>query len=505
MLVVPKQGTEALFPNSGDGPLPNTVLLQHNVANTILLRKLGFKVPSPIGLYYKYPGPASEPPFKSQLDTCTMLSENPRAYVFNGLGTGKTRSALWAWHFLFTTGMCKKLLVVAPLSTLHFVWAAEVFRLFGNDVRVSILHGTKKQRIEALAKDADVYVVNTDGVKVLTKELTGRTDIDCMVVDELANFRNNSDRSKNLRRLAQRFGVCWGMSGAPLPNSPVDCWAQSKIVTPNTAPKYQRACRDLLMTQVSQYVFKPKPGAVNEAFHIMRPSVRFTLEDVTELPELVLRTVDVELSDQQKKVYKKIKTELVAMVANKQITAVNAGVALNKLVQISLGWIYSSAPAFVRLDSAPRMAAIIDLITSCDQKVILMVPYRHAIEGIAGIFDRIKVPFEYSVVHGDSKNREDIFHTFQSTDNPKVLLAHPGVLAHGLTLHAASMIIWACPITSLETFLQANARITRVGQRHRQQVVMLQGSAIEKRLYSLLRTKELVQSKFLELVEEATA
>jgi hypothetical protein len=67
------------------------------------------------------------------------------------------------------------------------------------------------------------------------------------------------------------------------------------------------------------------------------------------------------------------------------------------------------------------------------------------------------------------------------------------------------MIIWACPITSLETFLQANARITRVGQRHRQQVVMLQGSAIEKRLYSLLRTKELVQSKFLELVEEATA
>jgi SNF2 family DNA or RNA helicase len=258
------------------------------------------------------------------------------------------------------------------------------------------------------------------------------------------------------------------------------------------------------MTQVSQYVFKPKPDAVKNAFHMMRPSVRFTLEDVTELPELVLRTVDVELSDQQKKVYKKIKDELVALVANKTIQAVNAGVALNKLVQISLGWIYSSSPAFVRLDSAPRMAAIIDLITSSDQKVILMVPYRHAIDGIAGIFDRIKVPFDYATVHGDTKHREDIFNSFQNTDSPKVLLAHPGVLAHGLTLTAASMIIWACPITSLETFLQANARITRVGQHHRQQVVMLQGSPVEKRLYSLLRTKELLQSKFLELVAEAT-
>ena len=508
------EGALSLFPDAqkidlnrdGQTGTPNVqrcILLDHNVANTVILRKLGHKVPGPIRLYYDFPRQEGKEPFEVQKATCELLSESPRAYVFNDLGTGKTAAAIWAWHYLFTTQMCKKMLVVAPLSTLHFVWKKEIFSLLP-DIKVSVLHGTKRQRIDALAAEADVYVINTDGVKVLSKELEGRADINCLVVDELANFRNNSDRSKHMRKFAARFDVVWGLSGAPLPNSPVDCWAQAKIVTPNSVPKYQKQARDILMTQISQYLWKPRHDAVENAFAMMRPAVRFSLDDVVELPELVMRTVDVEQTAQQQKVYKKIKNELVALVAQKKVNAANAGVALNKLVQISLGWVYAGADV-VRLDASPRMAAIIDLITSSDQKVILMVPYRHALEGISGIFDRLKVPFEHATVHGDTKNREHIFNEFQNGPQPKVLVAHPGVLSHGLTLTTASMIIWACPITSLETFLQANARITRYGQKHRQQVVMLQGTPVEKQLYKMLRTKELLQDKFLTLVEEATS
>jgi SNF2 family DNA or RNA helicase len=132
------------------------------------------------------------------------------------------------------------------------------------------------------------------------------------------------------------------------------------------------------------------------------------------------------------------------------------------------------------------------------------VPYRHMIEGIAGIFDRLKVGFDYAVVHGGTGDREHIFNLFQNTDKYHCLLAHPGTISHGLTLTAASSIVWYVPITSLETFEQANARITRVGQKHRQQIIMLQGTPVERRLYSLLRKKQKLQDKFLQLFEEAT-
>jgi SNF2 family DNA or RNA helicase len=77
-------------------------------------------------------------------------------------------------------------------------------------------------------------------------------------------------------------------------------------------------------------------------------------------------------------------------------------------------------------------------------------------------------------------------------------------MSHGLTLTAADTIIWAAPITSLEIFLQANARIRRVGQKHKQQVIMLQGSDVEKKAYARLRSKEKVQNLLLEMFEEAS-
>jgi len=466
---------------------------------TLLLRHLGFKVPSPV-MYYDYAGGK---PFDVQRKTVEMLAENPRAYVLNAMGTGKTKSALWAWDFLRKQGLLRKLLVVAPLSTLTFVWAREVFGTLPG-VTVQILHGSRQERLDRLAKDADIYVINHDGVKVIADSLLTRPDIDCLVLDELAVYRNNSDRSKKMRKFAQKFSVVWGLSGAPMPNSPVDVWAQGMIVTPNTVPKYQSHARDLLMLRISNFVWKPKPNAVEMAFSMLKPAVRYTLDDVIELPDTIERTVDVDLTSQQKKVYERVKNELAAMVADKQITALNAGVAMGKMLQVAGGWVYTQNPEFVRLDASNRIATVIDFIQSAEHKVIVYIPYRHMIEGLAGVFDRLKVGFDYAIVHGDTKDREHIFNAFQNTDKYHALLAHPGTIKHGLTLTAADTIIWYIPIASLEVFEQANARITRVGQKHKQQVIMLQSTPVEKRLYSLLRTKQKLQDKLLTLVEEAT-
>lgn len=502
-LIVPRNKvTAGILPGArpfGEG----SFLAPHTLQNTLLLKHVGYECPSPV-MHYDYRGGK---PFDVQKRTVEMLVENPHAYVLNGMGTGKTKTALWAWDVLNQEGAAKKLLVVCPLSTMKFVWAREVFNTIPGK-KVEILHGTREERLAALGREADVYVINHDGLKTIYDALLAQSQIDTLVLDELAVYRNNSERSKMMRKFAQKFEIVWGMTGTPMPNEPTDVWALAKIISPHTVSKYRQQTKELLMTRISQYVWKPKPNAVELAFGMLQPSVRYALDDVVELPAIIERMVEVDLSAQQKSVYDKVSKEMVAQVAAKKITAVNAGAAMQKLLQITGGWVYTQSPEFVRLDAAPRVAALIDLINSAERKVIAFVPYRHAIEGIGGIFERLKagkkIDFDHCMVHGDTKDRDQIFHLFQNSDKYKVMLAHPGCIHHGLTLTAADTAIWYLPITSLETYDQANARIRRIGQKHRQQVLHLHSTPIERRIYTMLRTKQKVQDALLQLFEDDT-
>ena len=495
---------QSFFPEAPSLPDGN-IVVPHDMRTMKIMQHLGWKdIPNPMLLYYDWRGGK---PFDVQRTTCKLLTENPHAYVLNDMGTGKTKAALWAWDYLYSSGLAKKLLVVAPLSTLNFVWAREAFSTLPGR-RVVVLHGTRRERLDRLAQDADIYIINHDGLKVIESELQGRADIDSLVLDELAVYRNNSDRSSRMRKFASRFTVVWGMTGAPMPNEPTDVWGQCMIVTPsqNGLPKSRRWAQSMLMAPTaSPYLWLPKPDAVDTAFKWMQPSVRFSLDDVVELPPITSRTIDVDLSPPQKKVYDKIRRECQAMIASHTITAVNAGVAMSKLLQVAGGWVYTKPPEFVRLDASPRVVALVDLVMSAQQKVIVFVPYRHAIEGISEIFNMDRVKIDHCVVHGDIKHREELFSMFQQTSKYKVLLAHPGCVSHGLTLTAADTIIWYLPITSLETYDQANARIRRVGQQHKQQLLHLQSTPIEKRIYKLLQTKQFAQERLLDLFEEATS
>jgi len=104
--------------------------------------------------------------------------------------------------------------------------------------------------------------------------------------------------------------------------------------------------------------------------------------------------------------------------------------------------------------------------------------------------------------------RTDIFKRFQEDENPRVLLIQPQAAAHGVTLTAANVIIWYAPVTSIETYLQANARIDRKGQKNPMTVVHIKGSPVEGRLYNLLQKKLDVHDKLIDLykkeVEENT-
>ena len=110
---------------------------------------------------------------------------------------------------------------------------------------------------------------------------------------------------------------------------------------------------------------------------------------------------------------------------------------------------------------------------------------------------------DHAVIHGEITHRETIFDAFQNTTQYKVLLAHPQTVHHGLTLTAASTIVWYSPVTSLDVYEQANARIRRVGQREKQLFLHLQGTAVEQKVYAMLRQKQRVQDEFLYLIKTA--
>jgi len=483
-------------------------LIRHDLHNYVLLSRLGHKVPNPLLDYYDWPHPPDEPPFQAQRGTFNLLTSNTRGYVLNDLGTGKTRSAIWAWDALNKHGVANKLLVVCNVSTMEFTWKSELFSIVPNRKAV-VLHGTKAKRLERLSEDADVYIINHDGLRVIFDELMVRNDIDTLIIDELATYRNNTSRTKMMAKFAPKFQWAWGLTGRPMPRAPTDVWSQCRVLTPHSVPKRFTVAREMLMTRWDTWTWKPRPDAKERAFGMMQPSVRYTLDDVIELPDAVTHLVNLPLPSHIQKVYDGLAKSLTAMVASHQITAVNAAVAMGKLLQISCGWVYSSDSTTVNLNNQIRLDWLLDTLEEAEHKVICFVPYRHAVEGLYKEFE--SRPDEYphdsfAMVHGDVKpsQRNNIFTRFQSDDRLRVLLAHPVCMAHGLTLTAADTIIWYCPPTSLEVYEQANARIRRIGQKHRQQFYLMQGTPVEKKIYKLLRTNQLAQDALLAMFADAT-
>ena len=466
------------------------------------LRELGVLPYPPINEAYDWNGGT---PFDVQVRTCELMTENPRSYVLNSMGTGKTRCALWSFDYLRKLGVVHKMLVVCPLSTMSFVWAREVL-LAAPHLRWAVLYGdAAKRRKLLLDNKIDVYIVNHDGLRVIAGDVIHRPDIDVLCLDELAVYRNNTQRTKIATRVAATKTVVWGMTGAPMPNHVTDIYYQIRIITPSRMPMRFIHLRDELMYRITQWKWVNKTGAIEKAFNYMQPAVRFTLDDITELPEAVVPPPQsTELGPNQQRIYADLRKYAVAKVAKGEITAMNAGVLMGKLLQVSAGWLYDSKGDAYALDGGARLDALTDIIDAAANKVIVFTNYLHVMHGVHAHLTA--KGYEPHLVHGETplKERSEIFSTFQLTSHPGPLVAHPRCLSHGLTLTAADTVVWFGPPTSAEIYDQANARIRRVGQRHKQLFVHLSSTPIERAVYKLLTDRIMQQDSFLALLEDAS-
>ena len=474
------------------------VVVPHRLDEYKVLTNLGLDPPHPVDYYYDWPG--RDTPLVAQKETVRLLTSQSRAYCHDDMGLGKTRSTLWSYDFLRAEGCVKKMLVVAPLSTLERTWGDELFMHFPH-LEFAILHGSRQQRLALLENpDIDVFVINHDGIKVILADLVARTDIDLLAIDELSQVARNAStgRWKALRALVDNKKYAWGLTGTPIPNAPTDAWAQCQLLTPHTVPRSSLYFKQQVMIQVSQFIWKPREDALETVYRVMQPSIRHKRSEALDLPPVMYETREVPLTTDQARLYKEMMEEFTTQYKGGEITAVNAAVKASKLVQIACGAALDPHGQPVFIPSDHRLKEVESIIQQAASKVIVFVPFIAAVQAVN---DFLKKKFSTGVIYGavSKKDRDEILGNFQHSKDPHVLIAQPGAMSHGLTLTAASVIVWFAPTSSAEIYEQANARITRPGQKLNQLIVHIQGSPVESKMYTTLRNKTALQSQLLEL------
>lgn len=478
-----------------------------------ILKNLGIKnLPHPILGRYNWPGVYT--PFEHQRTTAAFLAANPRCYVFNEQGTGKTSAAAWAADYLLRKGKVNRVLVVCPVSIMDTAWRADLFRTVMHRT-VGIAMGTRAQREKIIKGDYQFVIINFDGVKVV-RDALAEGGFDLIIVDEASQIKTAStDRWKALASLTKPNVWVWAMTGTPAAQSPLDAYGLAKLVRPDSVPKFAGAWRDMTMLKLTQYKWVPKVNAKELVHEVLQPAIRFTKAECLDLPDQLVVSRDVPLTAQQQVYYDRIKKDMVAQAAGEAITAANAAGLLNKLLQVSQGAVYTDNRDVVDFDMSHRMDELMEIIEGTPNKVLVFVPYRHVLDSIReALGQRIlrliganPVMNAIECIHGGTPagQRAEIIKRFQTEDDIKVLLLIPQATAHGITLTRADNVVWWGPVASVETYLQANARAHRAGQTNKVTVTHLQGSPVERRLYKMLQDNVDLHLGLVDLYKEEIA
>lgn len=477
-----------------------TVAVKWTLRDAQILAGLGMKdVPSTIERDYQWTGKFK--PFAHQKETSGFLTLHKKAFCFNEQGTGKTAASIWAADYLMAIGAIRRVLVICPLSIMQSAWQADLFKCAVHRT-VDVAYGKREKRKAIVSGPAEFVVINFDGIAIVEDEIKNG-GFDLVIIDEANAYKNSrTERFKVMRRIITNKTWLWMMTGTPAAQSPLDAYGLAKLCVPNSAPQLFTDFRDMVMYQLTRFKWIPKPGSEQTVHSVLQPAIRFEKKDCLDLPDMTYVSRFAPLSAQQTKYYKQLKKEMLISAAGEDISAVNAAANLNKLLQISCGAVYTDTKSVIEFDVSDRLNAVLEVINEASHKVLVFVPFTHSLMLIKEFLDKNSITND--IINGDVNvtKRTEIFKRFQEEDAPQVLLIQPQAAAHGVTLTAANVVVWYAPVTSSETYLQANARAHRQGQKNPVTVVHIEGSPVETKLYAALQTKLDFHERIIDLYKK---
>lgn len=484
----------------------NTVV-RYNLETARVLNNIGVKVVSPIEHDYDWPGKYAPKPHQRVMSSFMTLHQ--RCFNLSEMGTMKTAAALWAADYLMKLGAVRKCVILSPLSTLNTVWMHDIFDVLMHRNAV-VLRGDKDSRARKIAANVDFYVVNHDGLGIRqVRDFLRSEEIDLFIIDEASKFRNDdTDKYKFLAGILKPRHRLWLMTGTPIPNHPVDAWALARMVSPKNVPEHRGTFERSTMYQIPETKkWKPKPQAKEVVYAALQPAVRFEKRDCgLNLPPVTIKRYEARLSKEQQVAFDAMRKEMKAEIASGiYVTAINAADRINKLRQICLGSIKDQATGkYVTIDHKPRMAETLSIIRSATAKALVIVPFKGIIRELER--ELIAAGLTVGVLNGDVSQtaRDKIIHRFKNEPDPETLLCHPQVMAHGLNLTEADLLLFYGPIYSNDDYEQVVERNNRVGQVRPMTIARLGAVPLEWSIYGLVDAKGATQSGILQLYRELT-
>ena len=223
-------------------------------------------------------------------------------------------------------------------------------------------------------------IINYDGVEIVSDAIANG-GFDLIIVDEATHYKNaQTKRWKTLHALLTPDKWLWMMTGTPAAQSPLDAYGIAKLVNQSAVPRFFGSFRDRVMTKITNFRWVPKDDATDTVYRVLQPAIRFTKEECLDLPPMVYVKREVELTRQQIKYYKLLKDRMVMDAAGEQVTAANAAVNMNKLLQISCGAVYTDKGESLEFDIKHRYKVLREVIDESSKKILVFVPFKHVID-----------------------------------------------------------------------------------------------------------------------------
>lgn len=283
-----------------------------------------------------------------------FLLEHGAGILMLDPGLRKTSITLAAFSFLKKQGVARKMLVIAPLKACHQVWPAEVAKWKDfNHLKMVVLHGKDKEKL--LATEADIYVINPEGLPWLLNGSNARKSFDArrwakfnfdtLAVDELTKFKHSRGvRFKLLKLILGTFTRRWGLTGSPAANGLLDLFGQCYVIDlGNALGRYitHYRMRYFYNPDTMGWKWVPLAGAQEEIYEQLKPlALRMDADDYLQLPEINDVPIYLDLPPDARKLYDTLEDDLVAKIEERIVTAANAATAGGKLWQIANGGLY---------------------------------------------------------------------------------------------------------------------------------------------------------------------
>ena len=431
-------------------------------------------------MHYKF----KSKPFAHQLKALEMSWDKEVFAYFMEMGTGKSKVLIDNIAMLYDKGKINGALIIAPKGVYKNWLESEIPNHLPDHIEKKIgFWQTKPDANDMkmlLKSDEDLHIciMNIEafstkkGVEYAYKFLSCHRTL--IGIDESTTIKNpNAKRTRSILTLSKHSKYRRILTGSPVTKSPLDLFSQCQFLDPwllNQQSYYAfrtryAICRKINVSgrQVEIVVGYRNLGELSEQ---LKPfSYRVLKDDCLDLPKKTYMKRIIQLTDEQKKLYKQMKEQALAFLNGKMTTTATVITQLMRLHQITCGH-FKADDGSVQEVSSNRLDELMDILEEMEGKAVIWAHYRHDIENIVNALEK-KYPGETVTYYGDTstEDRQKAIKLIQDPESKvRFIVGTPQTGGYGITLTGASTMIYYSNGYDLEKRQQSEARIDRIGQ-----------------------------------------